>query len=100
MSSQLLAEQFATVLHEEKTRARILIDLTIKALGQKAARNLLTQAIQTETDGGMMTKDNDRRRTPGGVFFQLARVAIKEKGLSWNRMAKKAKKAAKLQDAD
>jgi PHAX RNA-binding domain len=42
-------------------------------LGADRTTALLTAALQCEAAGGMLTRDGTRRRTPGGVFFQLVR---------------------------
>ncbi len=43
----------------------------IRVLGTEAAHALVAETQQIEAEGGMLTKDGSRRRTPGGVFFQL-----------------------------
>lgn len=48
----------------------------VTAIGADQARTLLTQALEIETNGGMLAQDGQRRRTPGGVFFQLARAVV------------------------
>jgi PHAX RNA-binding domain len=48
----------------------------VHALGERDAAALLTETLQIETDGGMLVPDGTRRRTAGGVFFQLARAKL------------------------
>lgn len=68
-----IAGQIAEVLEEtEKEPRRTLIRL-VAALGEEAAWALLVETEKVEKAGGMMLPDNSRRRTRGGVFFQLAR---------------------------
>ncbi len=43
----------------------------MRVLGSEAAQALVAETQQIEETGGMPTKDGSRRRTPGGVFFQL-----------------------------
>ncbi len=38
----------------------------------EGAYSLLQEVLEIEANGGMMTRDGSRRRTVGGVFFQLA----------------------------
>ncbi len=42
-------------------------------LGMEAVEELFQRTLEIEAAGGMMTKEGDRRRTTGGVFFLLAR---------------------------
>ena len=42
-------------------------------LGMEAVEGLFQRTLEIEAAGGMMTKEGDRRRTTGGVFFLLAR---------------------------
>jgi hypothetical protein len=43
----------------------------VNELGPDVLRELAREALRIEDEGGMWTKDNSRRRTPGGVFFAL-----------------------------
>jgi hypothetical protein len=45
----------------------------VRVLGDQAALGLLKEAVEIERGGGMLVPDGTRRRSPGGVFFQLAR---------------------------
>jgi hypothetical protein len=51
----------------------------IRALGRTQAIALLKETERIEADGGMMTLDGSRRRTPGGVYFHLAYTKGKPK---------------------
>ena len=45
----------------------------VKILGPDKALALSEKALEVEQQGGMMTQDGTRRKTPGGVFFYLVR---------------------------
>ena len=49
---------------------------TTLALGLVRANELLAATLDLETDGGLMTADGSRRRTPGGVFFTLVKQMV------------------------
>jgi hypothetical protein len=67
----------------------------VRALGEELSRKLLEETLQIEAKGGMMLPDNSRKRTPGGVFFFLARQKLsQEDKLAIFRAAKPAKPAA------
>jgi hypothetical protein len=42
-------------------------------LGQDRCAAILADTLACEASGGMLTKNGTRRRTPGGVFFQLVK---------------------------
>ena len=42
-------------------------------LGPDYTAQLLAQTLEVEAQGGMLVRNGSRRRTPGGVFFQLVR---------------------------
>ncbi|MFP4322992.1 MAG: hypothetical protein ACLFTK_11115 [Anaerolineales bacterium] len=48
----------------------------VRYMGLDYAYDLHKQVQEIEAQGGMMTKDGSRRRTPGGVFFTLARETL------------------------
>src|SRR5262245_31740933 len=50
-----------------------LLTKVLRTLGQDRCTAILADTLQCEANGGMLTKDGTRRRTPGGVFFQLIR---------------------------
>jgi phosphorylated adapter RNA export protein len=76
---ELTIEHLAEVLQEPKIP---LLRQILRTLGPARTIDLLTEALQVEAAGGMLTKDGSRRRTPGGVFFQLVkeRVTAKNSG--------------------
>jgi hypothetical protein len=50
-----------------------LLTKVLRTLGQDRCRAILAETLTCEANGGMLTKDGTRRRTPGGVFFQLVK---------------------------
>jgi hypothetical protein len=48
----------------------------VRVLGEDVSLKLLDETKQIEDKGGMMLPDNSRKRTPGGVFFFLARQKL------------------------
>lgn len=68
-----LVEEIAHALTEKNVE---LIKTAVEVIGAERAQALLQQALAVEAQGGMLTSDESRRRTPGGVFFQLVRKGI------------------------
>jgi hypothetical protein len=66
----LTVETLAAILQEPKVP---LLRQVLRTLGQDRCAALLADTLQCEAQGGMLTKDGSRRRTPGGVFFQLVK---------------------------
>ena len=52
---------------------RPLLTQVLRTLGQDRCAAILAETLTCEANGGMLTKDGTRRRTRGGVFFQLVR---------------------------
>jgi len=52
------------------------IGAVVRVLGEQAALALLKETLEIEKNGGMLVPDGSRRRSPGGVFFQLARARL------------------------
>jgi|RhiMetdeSRZDD1v2_1073273.scaffolds.fasta_scaffold36944_6 hypothetical protein len=67
---ELTVDKLAEVLQESNVP---LLKQVLRTLGQDRTCAVLTDTLQREANGGMWTKDGTRRRTPGGVFFQLVR---------------------------
>jgi Phosphorylated adapter RNA export protein, RNA-binding domain len=80
----LTIEQLAEILHEPKIP---LLRQVLRTLGQDRCAAILADTLACEARGGMRTKDGTRRRTPGGVFFQLVkeRVTPKERQRLFDR---------------
>src|SRR5437660_1908616 len=66
----LTVDTLAETLQEPN---RPLLTQVLQMLGQDRCAALLADTLQCEANGGMLTKDGTRRRTPGGVFFQLVK---------------------------
>jgi hypothetical protein len=66
----LTAEQLAEILQEPKVP---LLRQVLRTLGEDRCAAILADTLACEANGGMLTPDGTRRRTPGGVFFQLVK---------------------------
>jgi hypothetical protein len=66
----LTVEKLAEILQEPKAP---LLRQVLRTFGPERTVDVLTDTLQCEAQGGMLTKDGSRRRTPGGVFFQLVK---------------------------
>ncbi|MBX0330558.1 cold shock domain-containing protein [Oscillochloris sp. ZM17-4] len=60
-------------LGERESEPINLIRRLVKHLGPDVAWTVLDETEQLEAQGGMLLPNKSRRRTPGGVFFALAR---------------------------
>src|SRR5687767_7637844 len=76
MSSQPAIETICSTLNEGEERPRTQVTAIVEALGEVRAMALLAETQRIELSGGMLVPDGSRRRTPGGVFFVLARRAL------------------------
>ncbi len=74
----LTVEQLAQALQEPK---RTLLTQVLRTFGMDRTTAILAETLTCEANGGMLTKDGSRRRTPGGVFFQL----VKERATTQER---------------
>jgi hypothetical protein len=66
----LTGETLAEILQEPKVP---LLRQVLRTLGQDRCAAILADTLVCEASGGLLTKDGTRRRTPGGVFFQLVK---------------------------
>jgi PHAX RNA-binding domain len=66
----LTAEALAAILQEPKVP---LLRQVLRTVGPERCAAILADTLACEASGGMVTKDGTRRRTPGGVFFQLVK---------------------------
>jgi hypothetical protein len=84
-------EEIAQALNEPKPDA---IKAAVDVIRPDRAKVFLHQALEVEANGGLLTTDQSRRRTPGGVFFQLVRkgVSKEERKLIFPYRPKRKKK--------
>lgn len=66
-------QKIAKRLGEKGELPLATIGRVVKVLGEKRALAILEEALKVEAEGGMLTDDGERRRTPGGVFFKLVK---------------------------
>ena len=66
----LTGETLAAILQEPKVP---LLRQVLRTVGQDRCAAILADTLTCEANGGMLTKDGTRRRTPGGVFFQFVK---------------------------
>jgi PHAX RNA-binding domain len=69
----LTVEQLAEILQEPKVP---LLRQVLRTVGPERCVAILAETLTCEANGGMLTKDGTRRRTPGGVFFQLVKERV------------------------
>lgn len=71
------AVHLAEMLGETETGPRTMLWRLVRAVGITEAQTLLEATQRLEAAGGMLTADQSRRRTMGGVYFYLARQFLK-----------------------
>jgi hypothetical protein len=71
-----VAERVAAELNETNPKARSQIRIMLKVTSQEFVENLVAETLAVEEGGGMLLPDTSRRRTVGGVFFQLAKQKL------------------------
>jgi hypothetical protein len=76
VANEQLIDTICSTLKETEERPRGQITAIVEALGPERAAELITETEKIESEGGMPVPDGSRRRTPGGVFFYLARRAL------------------------
>ena len=76
--AQAAAKEIAKQLGESKRKPQTQIAQIIHACGLAFAESILSETLSVEAAGGLMTINGRRRRTPGGVFFYLARGKMPE----------------------
>jgi PHAX RNA-binding domain-containing protein len=70
-----IAEKLGEVEREPLKKLKAVV----KILGPDKALALCEKALEVEQQGGMLTQDGTRRRSPGGVFFYLVRGSNNKK---------------------
>lgn len=70
---EAVVSQICSVLLEDN---QISVRLAVQALGLHAARRLRDETLKIEDEGGLFTADGERRRSPGGVFFELLKGRV------------------------
>jgi len=68
-----------TVDHLAATLQELNVPLlwqVLAVLGPDHTAAVLAEALEVEAHGGMLVQNGTRRRTPGGVFFQLVRQQV------------------------
>src|SRR5262245_4521315 len=76
MATEETVSTIAKALGESDEVPLFQITGVVRVLGEEVALKLLAETQEIEKNGGMMLPDNSRKRTPGGVFFFLARQKL------------------------
>lgn len=100
MTHTTIAQAIAQALGETERKATNQIVHLIQLLGPEQAQALLTETQQIEASGGEMLPDGSRRRTPGGVFFQLARKRLTQEQRRQVLRSLKRQRAARPKGTD
>ncbi|MEL6405638.1 MAG: phosphorylated adapter RNA export RNA-binding domain-containing protein [Chloroflexota bacterium] len=69
-------QEVAEQLKEDNQKAIAQISKLIELLGREFVQNYVEKTKEIEAKGGLKTDDGSRRRTTGGVFFYLIKVAV------------------------
>jgi hypothetical protein len=73
---QTAAADIAAQLGESAPQVQAQIQRIVDHLGAEAAYGFLDKTKQCLADGGVLTHDGKRKRTPGGTFFFLVRGGV------------------------
>ena len=72
----LTAAAIATQLNETDPGALTQIARIVERMGNEFVATAVADTLRIEAEGGQMTEDKQRRRTPGGDFFYLVRGRV------------------------
>lgn len=73
-------DDIATYLGETEPKPKATIERSVAYLGVEAAQALRQEVERIEADGGMLTADGARRRTPGGIYLLLLKQRLNDAG--------------------
>jgi RNA recognition motif-containing protein len=73
--TQQIAQQISEQL-DEPANAQKRVERVVRFGGIQFSQAIVAEALRIEEHGGILTQDRSRRRTPGGVFFYLARGRV------------------------
>jgi len=76
LANNKVVSEIVTKLKEENPIAIKTISVILEKIGHNKTLEILNETLRIESQGGMLLKDNKQRRTPGGVFFSLAKEKI------------------------
>jgi hypothetical protein len=76
MSTEETVSNIAKALGEVEETPLTQIAGVVRVLGEEPSLLLLKETQDIEAKGGQLLADGTRRRSPGGVFFQLARKRL------------------------
>jgi hypothetical protein len=76
MASESVIQTISKALGEADEGPLAQIEAVIEALGEETTLSLLAETDRIEKAGGMERGDGKGRRSPGGVFFYLARQKL------------------------
>ena len=95
------AKSVAKTLHEKNRYAIEHIERLIKHLGLDFVQKHVEETQRIESEGGLMIKNGNRRRTPGGVFFYIVKEKLRpeQRTLIFPPVDWKKRKAAKKRKA-
>lgn len=77
---QQAIDEIANALGETDPRTKAIIERSITVLGVEAVQALRHEVEAIEVQGGMLTADGTRRRTPGGIYLFLLKQRMNEAG--------------------
>ena len=78
MATEETVSTIAKALGESDEIPLFQIAGVVRVLGEEVSQKILVETQETEKNGGMMLPDGSRKRTPGGVFFFLARQKLSQ----------------------
>ncbi len=73
-------EELVSKLGENEPRSQAMIERSVAALGIEDAQALYAEVEVIENNGGMLTVDGNRRRTPGGIYMLLLKQRLNAEG--------------------
>ena len=88
------ANDIAAQLQETNPPALLQIRRIVEQIGSDAAYEFLHQTLEVEAQGGTLTADKTRRRTPCGTYFYIVRgqIPVETRNILWSRTKKPSRK--------